>query len=579
MTTRTKATAKRSARSGRDGKDRHNLYINLGFGLVVLVGLIALVGAAAATYFGAHFIEVANVNGQSINQDALNDRTLIDSFRYNEAESQLRDQNQLGRLSDTDLQTRIALIEQQRQSASGSTVDELVDATLQEQLAAKMGITISEAQIDQGLVDEATRHEQRHIGMISVQPETSTGATGPTDAQKTAAKAKADQALADIKAGKSFEDVAKAVSTDQFAANGGDAGWVFADGSSVDPTLVTELFKLDQGGVTDVLTGADGSYLIGRVIEIAPQTIDSGWTDRIGAAGISMGAYRDAVRADLTRDALTKKVVSDATEQPTVQRQVSEMLISSAGYVGPGDEVKVSHILYTPDGKTPDPNAPYQSNDPGWGIAKAKAQATLDKLKALPADQQAAQFAAIAKTDSQDTASGANGGTIDWLSQSSLDPSFGDAVFQDGLKKGDLIGPVQSQYGWHVVLFEGRRGSPESRIAALQAQANAPGADFAQLAKDDSDGPDASTGGDLGWVAHYQLDEEREKAIFAAPVGKVSDQLQTSGGYYLFLVRSEQTRLPDGDQLATLKSSAFQNWYTAEKAKATISTNPSAGAS
>jgi parvulin-like peptidyl-prolyl isomerase len=80
-------------------------------------------------------------------------------------------------------------------------------------------------------------------------------------------------------------------------------------------------------------------------------------------------------------------------------------------------------------------------------------------------------------------------------------------------------------------------------------------------------------------VAHYQLDEEREKAIFAAPVGKVSDQLQTSGGYYLFLVRSEQTRLPDGDQLATLKSSAFQNWYTAEKAKATISTNPSAGAS
>jgi CheY-like chemotaxis protein len=230
-------------------------------------------------------------------------------------------------------------------------------------------------------------------------------------------------------------------------------------------------------------------------------------------------------------DALTKKVVSDATEQPTVQRQVSEMLISSAGYVGPGDEVKVSHILYTPDGKTPDPNAPYQSNDPGWGIAKAKAQATLDKLKALPADQQAAQFAAIAKTDSQDTASGANGGTIDWLSQSSLDPSFGDAVFQDGLKKGDLIGPVQSQYGWHVVLFEGRRGSPESRIAALQAQANAPGADFAQLAKDDSDGPDASTGGDLGWVAHYQLDEEREKAIFAAPVGKVSDQLQTSGGY------------------------------------------------
>ncbi len=39
---------------------------------------------------------------------------------------------------------------------------------------------------------------------------------------------------------------------------------------------------------------------------------------------------------------------------------------------------------------------------------------------------------------------------------------------------------------------------------------------------------------------------------------------------YLFLVREEQTRKPDGDQLETLRSGAFQNWYSAERAKADI---------
>jgi parvulin-like peptidyl-prolyl isomerase len=579
MTSRTKPTAKRSGRPGRDAENRRHLYTNLAFGLVVIVGVITLVGAAVSTYVGAHFIEVATVNGQSINQDAVRDRALVDTFRVNETEAQARDQNQLGRLSDTDLQTRLAILEQQRQSMASSTLDELIDATLQTQLAANSGITISDAQVDQRLVDEATTKEERHIGMITIAPETTAGATAPTDAQKAAARTAADKALADIKGGKAFEDVAKAVSTDGYAANGGDVGWIRADGSSIDSTLVSALFALGQDGLTDVIVTSDGTCLIGRVIEIAPQTVDSGWTDKITAAGVPMSAYREAVRADLVRDALSKKVVADATTQPTVQRQVSEIFISSANYQGPGDEVKVSHILYTPDDKVPDPNAPYASNDPGWDTAKAKAQATYDKLKALPADQLTAEFATIAKADSKDTTSGVNGGELDWFSRSSLDTTFGDAIFKDGLKKGDLLPPVQSQYGWHVVLFEGRRGSPESRVAGLQVEASVPGADFAQLARDNSDSADAASGGDLGWVAHYQLDAERENSIFAAPVGKVSDPLQTSGGYYLFLVRAEQTRLPDGDQLTTLQGVAFQNWYAAEKTKATISTNPSAGSS
>jgi parvulin-like peptidyl-prolyl isomerase len=570
MTSRSRSTAKRSSRFGRDGQDRHNLYVNLAFGLVIFIGLITLVGAAAATYVGSHFTEVAKVNGQSINQDTYRDQTLVDSFRLNQAEAQARYLNQLGRISDTDLEARVASITQAREQLTSSALDRLIDATLQGQLAAQQGITITDAQIDQRLADEATQKEQRHLALITVKPEVATGATAPTDAQKAAAKTIADKALADIKGGKPFADVAKAVSKDSYAAAGGEVGWILADDASLDPALVSAVFALPQAGLTDVVAGSDGSYLIGQLVEIAPPIVDPIWTDKIKDAGIPMGAYRDAVRADLIRDALTTKIVADATEQPTVQRRVSEIFVSTSSYQGPGDEVKVKHILYTPGDKAPDAQNPVASDDPGWATAKAKAQATYDKLKALKPEELDAQFAATAKTDSLDTGSAANGGELDWFTRSSLDTGFGDAVFKDGLKKGDLIGPVQSQYGWHVIEFEARRGSPDTRIAGLQVEANVPGADFAKLARENSDGSDATDGGDLGWVARYQLDQEREDAIFAAPIGKVSDQLKTDSGYYLFLVREEQTRKPDGDQLAGLKSSAFQNWFAAQKAKAEI---------
>src|SRR4249920_3601269 len=86
MTSRTKPTAKRSSRFGNDNRNRHSLYVNLAFGIVILIGVITLVGAAAATYLGAHFAEAAKVNGQTITEDDVNQRGLVDGFRLNAAE-------------------------------------------------------------------------------------------------------------------------------------------------------------------------------------------------------------------------------------------------------------------------------------------------------------------------------------------------------------------------------------------------------------------------------------------------------------------------------------------------------------
>jgi parvulin-like peptidyl-prolyl isomerase len=572
MTLRSKPAAKRPHRSGRDSHDRHHLYVNLAFGVVIFVGVLTLVAAAAVTYMGQHFSEVATVNGQTITQDAYRERVLVDSFRIDQAEAQVRDQLQLGRITQAESDSRNAVLEQQRQGLSNSTLELLIDTTLQGQLAKARGIAVDDAQIDQKLIVEATEKEQRHIATITVEPEVTTGSTDPTEAQKTAAKAKADKALADINGGKTFEEVAKAVSSDSSAANGGDAGWVAADDTALDPAFLTALFAAPQGGTTAVVTGADGSYRIGRVLEIGPASVDSTWTDKIKAAGIPMGSYRDAVRGDLVREALEKAVIADVTDQPTTQRLVSDIFISTGSYQGPGDEVKVRHILYTPGDAAPGAASPVPSSDASWAAARAKAQATYDTLKALAGkpDELTAKFAEIAKKESLDTGSGADGGELGYFTQGTLDPGFGDAIFKAGLKKGDLLEPVASQYGWHVILFEDRRPPPEDRMKAIKALADAPGADFSKLAKENSETAEAAKGGDLGWIAKNQLDSFQEAAIFAAPVGKPSEVLIADSGLYLYLVREEQSRKPDGAQLDTLKASAFQNWYDAEKLKADI---------
>ena len=71
----------------------------------------------------------------------------------------------------------------------------------------------------------------------------------------------------------------------------------------------------------------------------------------------------------------------------------------------------------------------------------------------------------------------------------------------------------------------------------------------------------------MGWVVKGLEPAEVEKAIFAAPIGKVSDPLVVAGdGTYIFLVNKEEARSPDANQTAQLKATVFPNWYSVQKA-------------
>jgi parvulin-like peptidyl-prolyl isomerase len=242
--------------------------------------------------------------------------------------------------------------------------------------------------------------------------------------------------------------------------------------------------------------------------------------------------------------------------------------------------VRVRHILFSPNHDAQNAST-VAASDPAWNAAKALADAAYKTLQADPS-----QFDAIARAQSDDTGSKTSGGKLGYMTTSSgLAQAFADAIFAKGLQPGQLLPPVKTEFGYHIIQI---MHFPTDLDWANKLIAQAASLDaFKSLARDNSDGTDAtkgdpSKGGDMGWVGQhtYQLSDQLASAIFAAPVGKVSSVLNVDGdGVYLFWVAEEQTKVPDGAQADSIKSSAFSSWYTPERAKYTIWQDPTLSSS
>ena len=93
-----------------------------------------------------------------------------------------------------------------------------------------------------------------------------------------------------------------------------------------------------------------------------------------------------------------------------------------------------------------------------------------EQAKALIAQlKKGAKFEDLAKKNSKDPGSGANGGDLDWANASSYVKEFSDAL--TGLAKGKLTDtPVKTQFGYHIIRLEDVREAQLPKFEDVKPQ-------------------------------------------------------------------------------------------------------------
>ncbi|HJW21832.1 MAG TPA: peptidylprolyl isomerase [Candidatus Limnocylindrales bacterium] len=562
MTYRARPVAKRRKSAGWDSDERRTALINGGFILAIVAAILILVGYGAWSWYSDHLGTAATVDDVTLTRDQLRTQIAIDTFRTKYAEHRIQDELTAGHISQQDAAQQMSYLDQQLGSIGGIALEDLIDTTLQARLATTAGLSVSDAEVDAQLTKDATLPEQRHVWLIEVAPavDPTTGQVG--DAQKAAAKQKAQDALAQLKAGRAWDDIAKTVSTATSAPQAGDLGWLLKD-SGYDADFMTAVFAAQVNTPTDVIVGSDGTARIGRVTEVASTSVDQAYSTKVQDAGVSLADYRTAVKAEVVTTKLRDKVVVDLSK-PGPQRHVLQIYLPDSQATA--SSVKVREILFAPNN---DPAGAKNLNldDPAWQAAKDAAFAAYHDLQLDPT-----KFDLYARTRSDDSGTKDNGGKMPYADRTTaLDPTFAEAIFASGLRQFEILPPVKSTFGWHVIQFMHSFGAgDETWLADLKTRAEA-GIDFGQLARDNGEGPEAKNGGDIGWVVKGQLSPQKEDPIFSTAVGSVSDPVTIQGdGVYLFKVLAEETRTPSADQISTFKSSGFSTWYQQQKNAATI---------
>ncbi len=225
------------------------------------------------------------------------------------------------------------------------------------------------------------------------------------------------------------------------------------------------------------------------------------------------------VQSDLAKEALVsgvsatypvpKALVQQMHDILTEERQVRTFIINAADYMEKAsvtdeeakayyeshqkeflspEHVKAQYIVLSPEnfkGQKANPDdlkTYYEQNKNRWtspeqrrashiliefGSDKAaalkKAQSLLAEAKADPS-----KFADLARANSADTGSAATGGDLSFFGKGMMTKPFEDAVF--AAKKGDIVGPVESEFGYHIIYVTDVQPAAVKPFEAVKAE-------------------------------------------------------------------------------------------------------------
>lgn len=296
--------------------------------------------------------------------------------------------------------------------------------------------------------------------------------------------------------------------------------------------------------------------------------------------GIQFDRFREEIRNEIMVTRLREREVEDK-----IQVSDSEIDLYIAEAKGPGapqDDVEYnfSHVLV---------RLPEQATPETIQAAKARAERVIADAKA------GVDFAKLAASFS-DAPDALAGGNMGWRPHDRLPEMFAAAL--KDLRPGEVTPPLRSPAGFHVLkLVDRRGGSPVAGGGAPVQQTHARhiliktnelvseaearrrlsdlrqrivnGADFAELARSQSEDSTAAKGGDLDWIYRGDTVPEFERAMDELRAGEISQPVKSPFGFHLIQVldrrvadvSAERKRLQARQALRERRADeAYQDW-------------------
>jgi peptidyl-prolyl cis-trans isomerase SurA len=261
--------------------------------------------------------------------------------------------------------------------------------------------------------------------------------------------------------------------------------------------------------------------------------------EKVAQEGVTYDTYREEIRKELIlgevrRANVRRRVYITAQEIENLVKLIDEQGDQQAEY-------NLGHILI---------EFPPEPTDEDIVQSKSRADKVLELL------EKGSDFAKIA-TASSGGPRALDGGDLGWLNINSMPTLFAEAVQKKS--KDDLIGPIRSGAGFHILKVKDLRGIEKVEIEEINArhilispsiilsdekavkmltgfreQLLAGEADFAELAKEHSADPgSALKGGELGWAEPSKYVADFRDALANLEIDEISQPVKTQYGWHL----------------------------------------------
>jgi peptidyl-prolyl cis-trans isomerase C len=169
----------------------------------------------------------------------------------------------------------------------------------------------------------------------------------------------------------------------------------------------------------------------------------------------------------LPDDVLFKGILDQLVQQETLQQSVTELTPRQSatvenerrGYVSGVAIDAIVGVAVTDAALQAAYDARYKDAAPQTEYSAAHILVdTVEEAEAIKAELAGgADFAELAKAKSTDTGSGAQGGDLGWFGLGVMVQPFEEAVV--AAKVGEVVGPVQSDFGYHLILVKETRAA------------------------------------------------------------------------------------------------------------------------